>query len=194
MIYAFHAICGVYGFWLPNDPRGSWSEFVRSWELFRYGKATKVHTRESRANVRHDERKRLVAKGALKFPPVRLTGDQARAVGEGFHRACLESGYAIHALAIMPEHTHVIVGRTKRKIGRVVGHLKGRATQELKAQGLWPYDDDRDVWADQCWKVYIDSLDHVANAIPYVDRNPEKEGLPRQKWNCITPFPFHKYY
>lgn len=23
-----HVIFGAYGFWLPNDPRGSWSEFV----------------------------------------------------------------------------------------------------------------------------------------------------------------------
>jgi hypothetical protein len=30
MILAFHAIFGAYGFWLPNDPRGSWSDFVGS--------------------------------------------------------------------------------------------------------------------------------------------------------------------
>ena len=39
MIVGYHVIFGVYGFWLPNDPRGSWSEFVASWELARFGKA-----------------------------------------------------------------------------------------------------------------------------------------------------------
>ncbi len=41
MIHGYHVIFGTYGFWLPNDPRGSWSEFVASWELSRFGKATK---------------------------------------------------------------------------------------------------------------------------------------------------------
>ena len=42
MVIAYHVIYSMYGFWLPNDPRGSWSDFVGSWELFRYGPATKV--------------------------------------------------------------------------------------------------------------------------------------------------------
>src|SRR5438034_5148372 len=37
MVLASHGIFTAYGFWLPNDPRGSWSDFVRSWELFLAG-------------------------------------------------------------------------------------------------------------------------------------------------------------
>jgi hypothetical protein len=44
MIRGYHVIFGAYGFWLPNDPRGSWSEFVGSWELFRFGAATTTDT------------------------------------------------------------------------------------------------------------------------------------------------------
>lgn len=40
MIHGYHVIMPMYGFWLPNDPRGSWSEFVRKWELVRFGKST----------------------------------------------------------------------------------------------------------------------------------------------------------
>jgi hypothetical protein len=32
MLHGFHVIFSADGFWLPNDPRGSWSEFVRRWE------------------------------------------------------------------------------------------------------------------------------------------------------------------
>ena len=35
-----HVIITTYGFWLPNDPRGSWSDFVGAWELLRYGRST----------------------------------------------------------------------------------------------------------------------------------------------------------
>ena len=39
MVYAYHVIISAYGFWLPNDPRGSWSDMVRKYELLRYGPA-----------------------------------------------------------------------------------------------------------------------------------------------------------
>jgi hypothetical protein len=54
-VLAAHIILTVYGFWLPNDPRGSWSDFVAAWELLRFGKATKVDTRQSVAHVQHDQ-------------------------------------------------------------------------------------------------------------------------------------------
>lgn len=51
MIVGYHIIFSAYGFWLPNDPRGSWSDFVGSWELFRYGPATKTTERRSLASA-----------------------------------------------------------------------------------------------------------------------------------------------
>jgi hypothetical protein len=57
MVLGYHVIFGAYGFWLPIDPRGSWSEFVGSWELFRYGRATKT---DERASVAHKPRDQIV--------------------------------------------------------------------------------------------------------------------------------------
>jgi hypothetical protein len=61
MIVGYHVVFGAYGFWLPNDPRGSWSVFVGSWELFRYGPATKTSETWSQARQPHDIRLRLAA-------------------------------------------------------------------------------------------------------------------------------------
>jgi hypothetical protein len=33
MIHGFHFILSAYGFWLPNDPHGSWSNTVRKFSL-----------------------------------------------------------------------------------------------------------------------------------------------------------------
>ncbi|MGB2821508.1 MAG: hypothetical protein WBF17_11040 [Phycisphaerae bacterium] len=63
MILAYHAIISAYGFWLPNDPRGSWSDFVRRWELLSFGKATKVDVRHSVARAEHDVAERFRAHG-----------------------------------------------------------------------------------------------------------------------------------
>src|SRR5579859_4776723 len=81
-----HVIVTAYGFWLPNDPRGSWSDFVGSWELLRYGPATKTVERRSVAHREHDRGIRVAAKTALRRPAVAFSGLQARAVGRGFGR------------------------------------------------------------------------------------------------------------
>ena len=121
MILASHGIFAAYGFWLPNDPRGSWSDFVRSWDLFRFGAATKTDERRSVAHSSHDRELRLAAKSALKFEPVRFTGLQARAIARGFATAVNESTYQVLACSILPDHVHVVVRRHDRDIGKILG-------------------------------------------------------------------------
>jgi hypothetical protein len=88
MVLAYHVIFTAYGFWLPNDPRGSWSTFVGAWELsLAGGKATKTNDRRSLAHDEHDRNQRLIAKGASKYPAVEFTGEQATAVANGFDLA-----------------------------------------------------------------------------------------------------------
>ena len=81
----------------------------------------------------------------------------------------------------------MVIGRTSRQITRVVGHLRGRATQQLYAEQLFP-NDGRPVWAEGCWKVFLNSHDEVFHAIQYVEENPEKEGKRRQCWPFVTPY------
>ena len=69
MVLAYHVIFTAYGFWLPNDPRGSWSEWVGSWELLKFGRATKTDTRRSVAAAPHNVHGRQLATAALKRPP-----------------------------------------------------------------------------------------------------------------------------
>src|SRR5271165_2352260 len=104
MVHGYHVIFSVYGFWLPNDPRGSWSDFVGSWELFRFGPATKTNTWQSVAHQAHDRDRREAAKQALSYPPVQFTGAQARSVGHGFGASARRGGVFIWACSILPEH------------------------------------------------------------------------------------------
>ncbi len=192
-MYAFHGIFSAYGFWLPNDPRGSWSDWIGSWELLRYGPATKVDTRHSIAQRPHDHALRQRAKEALKFPPVCFDGLQARAIAQGIADAAAASGYRLHALAVLPDHVHVVVGATERHPSQVIGHLKAFATRRLIAEGIHPFATDevpvqRSCWADQAWKVYLDEHEDVERAIRYVEANPEKEGKRRQPWKNLVPY------
>src|SRR5439155_16375243 len=97
MVLGSHVIFCAYAFWLPNDPRGSWSDFVGSWELFRFGLATTTDSRKSLAHQPHDRDQRLAAKQALQYPPVQFTGIQARAIGEGFGNSIRRGGLTVWA-------------------------------------------------------------------------------------------------
>ena len=139
LVIAYHLIFTTYGFWLPNDPRGSWSDFVRSWELYWYGGATKVTTRASLAHREHDRDLRRAQKTALRFDPVHFNAEQLSAVARGFARAVAESGYVVFASSILPEHVHLVVQRHRNLAEQIIGHLKARATQEMIDAGIHPF-------------------------------------------------------
>ena len=80
MVHGYHVIFAAYGFWLPNDPRGSWSDFVGKWELVRFGRP-EIH--RAKGTVRGRRADAPAAKQALAYPPVEFTGIQARAIGRG---------------------------------------------------------------------------------------------------------------
>lgn len=196
-VLAYHLIITTYGFWLPNDPRGSWSDFVRAWELFKFaGPATRTVERRSVARDAHDRRLRLETKERLARDPVEFTGRQARAVVRGFGKYCCKSGCIVHACSILPCHVHMVVKRHRYSIERVSQQMKGWATRELIAEGLHPFGDVRyrngitpTPWGRRCWSVFLDCEEDILRAVDYVDRNPIKEGKQAQSWNLVTPVP-----
>ncbi|MGD0900619.1 MAG: transposase, partial [Thermoguttaceae bacterium] len=186
MILAYHSIFGMYGFWLPNDPRGSGSDYIASWELFRYGPATKTDSRRSVAHLPLPPNWQREAKTALQYPPASVTGRQALVISGGFATAAGEGPYRVYACAILPEHVHLVIGASPRRIRQAVGHFRSRATHVLRQQQLW--DDDRPLWGEHGWNVYLESVAAVERAIRYVDENPLKEGKKQQHWPFVVPF------
>jgi len=194
MVRAYHLIMTAYGFWLPNDPRGSWSDFVGSWELFRYGKATTVNVRKSIASAMHDQLQRKAAKSALQHPSVRWTGVQARAIGQAFGTYASRAELAILACAILPDHVHLVTGRHRTSIEQVARQLKGVATRYLIAEGLHPMANCTtqngrmpNMFARGKWAVYLNSDAQIHRAIRYVNENPPRDGLRPQRWTFVRP-------
>jgi REP element-mobilizing transposase RayT len=194
MVRWYHAIFTAYGFWLPNDPRGSWSTFVGSWELYKFGPATKTDERRSLAHDPHDVQRRRLAKLALKYPPVRFDAAQRDAIAHGIAQACGESHIAIHACTIGYDHVHTVTARHAKSIERIVGQFKGRAGQQMCARRCHPLEKfaaasgaPPTAWAEGCWSVFINDGEQLRAAIDYVQRHPMKEGLPAQHWDFVTP-------
>lgn len=191
-----HLCWGTYGFWLPNDPRGTGSDRVWAEHLQPFGEATKVDDRSrSKARVPHDRTKRLAAKRALKYPAVRFTGVQARAVGYGFGELAAEIGLAVWACAILPDHVHLVVGPYPQPPDVLAARFKKAATGCLKREGLHPFGHLAGpngcvpkCWQRAEWKVYLFDETAVRREIKYVEDNPLKEGKPKQNWWFVTPY------
>jgi REP element-mobilizing transposase RayT len=174
LVLGYHLILTAYGFWLPNDPRGSWSDFVRSWELLRFGPATKTEDRRSVARKPHDRAKRLQAKRAMVRRPVEFTGIQARAVARGFADYARRSGVIIHACSVLPTHDHLVIGRDPVNIRQIARLLKGAATTELNKEGLHPFQDQLlnngrapTPWTRHEWNCFLFSISDMTRAIQY---------------------------
>jgi REP element-mobilizing transposase RayT len=186
MPLAYHLILGMHGFWLPNDPRGSGSRYVGSRALRRFGAATKVTTQHSVAHKPHDRRLRSAAKRALKYPPVRLTGLQSRAIGRGFADYQQKNGLIVWACSLLPDHLHLVIGQPRLGPTPMKTQLKGAAVRRLKIEKLHPEVPKLFGRDGRC--VFLDTAEEVWRTIEYVEQNPVKERLPRQCWSFVTPF------
>src|SRR5687767_8258270 len=110
-VLGFHVIGCTYGFWLPNDQRGSGSDFVRSPGLTKFGPANPVTHRRSVARKPVDWTLRRMAEGALRYPPVVLNEVQIAAAGHGVAREVEQYRAAtMHAFVQMRNHFHFVCG------------------------------------------------------------------------------------
>jgi len=196
MIHGYHVILVAYGVWLPNDPRGSWSEFVGKWELTPFGRTTRSLARRELIEFTDAElRRREAAQKTLKYPCVRFDGPQALAIGRGFAAACERNGYGIRACSILPEHTHLVIAGHRYAVEQIVNLLKGAATRTMIEEDMHPQAEYAEpgkrpprMWAEYQWKAFLDSDEAIENAIRYVENNPIEEGEPVQHWSFVTPF------
>ena len=196
MIHGYHVVLPMYGFWLPNDPRGSWSDFVRRWELVRFGPATKGLDRRAMDQLSEFElQQREAARQALAYPPVSIDGHQALSIAHGFAEKSTKSNYTIWACSILPEHTHLVIARHIYKVEQIANLLKGAATRQVIQDGRHPLaayakpgERPPRMWAAHEWKVYLDNEEAIEHAIRYVEENPVRECKRSQSWPFVTPF------
>jgi REP element-mobilizing transposase RayT len=195
MVMAHHVIFGAYGFWLPNDPRGSWSTEVWADHLQPFGGATKVNTRQSLAAREHDRSLRLEAKERLRYPAVQFTPQQVQAIAAAFDQAVADLKLDVYACSIMPDHVPLVVGRHRSDVEYAAGFLKRAATRRLNDERIHPLQGCRQAngrtpspWVVGGWFVYLNSPADVRARIRYVTDNPLKARLPPQRWEFVRAY------
>jgi len=194
VIVGYHLTIGAYGFWLPNDPRGSWSSFVGAYELYlAAGRAIKTDERRSLARNVHDRDLRRAGKQNLQREPLKFNGIQARAIARGFERYFARTRREVWACAIMPDHVHLVVGRSRISIEQLSIQLKAAGTRQMTLEGCHPCGSAPDARGrfPKCfvrgeWSVFLEE-DAVDRTIQYVKNNPIRQGYKRQKWSFVRP-------
>jgi hypothetical protein len=181
---AAHLIWTGYGHWLPNDPRGSGSTDVRSEHLRDLGAIH--HGRKRVQPPRHTLRTFYKeAEPRLLHPVLWFRAEHRQAIAQAISHAVRDHGYTLLALAILRNHAHAVV-RTHREPSKEIWNTIATVTRAaLHEAGLSPK--DHPVWSQRPYVVPLRLREEIANRIRYVEANPEKEGLPRQQWDCVTP-------
>ena len=177
MIIAYHAIFTTYGTWLPNDPRGSYSKAIYNAELaalgeIRYGRQAPQPNRQAM------RRFHTAAVPRLSRPPYYINASTRPIVAAAFGKVVSRLNLSVSACAIMNDHVHLLVLRSKYQIEYLVNQFKGAATAQLNLR--------QTPWTRGCWKVFINDEEALQAAAMYVEANPTAAGLPPQQWDFVT--------
>lgn len=185
MVLAYHLIWTAYGWWLPNDPRGSSSHEIRVEKIknlgeLHYGRKT-IQPSSFELRSFHNEARDLLAHEVLLF-----SDDEINILAGCFGNVIVEKGYQCLACAIMPEHAHMVISRHRDLAEVMIEKFQQSSKTELKSlkrRGVL-----HAVWGGPGWKVFLNTHGRTREAITYVEGNPEKAGLVRQCWDFVVPF------
>jgi REP element-mobilizing transposase RayT len=184
-IKAAHLVLMGYGHWLPNDPRGSRSDEVRSEPLRNLGEphVGRKAVQPSRAELKAFYRK---AEAMLVHDTVWFDAAMRSTIAEGVAQAVKERGYTLWALAVMRNHLHAVVRTHRDDSETIMAQIALRTQRALWEGKMVPK--NHPVWADGPWKVFLTTPAEIRGRIEYVRQNPMKEGLPEQSWGCVVPY------
>lgn len=185
MIIAHHLIWVAYGWWLPNDPRGSTSHKIRNdiiaelGELHHGRKKIQPASREIRSFYKK-------AEDLLQYPLLEFTPKEIAIIGDSFAEVIRNYRYTCYACAIMPDHVHVLIRKHRDKAEEMIVNLQKASRRRLQECALRTA--DHPVWGGPGWKVFQGHPDEIRRTIRYIQKNPIKIGLHAQQWGFVKEY------
>jgi REP element-mobilizing transposase RayT len=185
MVVGYHLIWTAYGWWLPNDPRGSSSHEIRVERIAGLGELHQGRRAVQPGSLilrQFYER----ARGVLKHPLLTLSPSDVDAVAEAFGGVVAGENYTCYACAIMPDHVHALIRKHRDKSEAMLARLQDASRKRLVAVGA--RGPDHPVWGGPGWKVYLNTEADMTRIVKYIRSNPIKAGLPGQRWGFVTEY------
>lgn len=185
MVAGYHLIWTAYGWWLPNDPRGSTSYEVRVERVAALGE---LHQGRKRVQPPGREIRQFYgeAKEVLQNELLTFTDEEIRMVAGSFGAVLRERGYVCYGCAVMPDHVHLLIRRHRDKAEEMIEHLQRASKLFLIDVGLRPC--DHPVWGGKGWKVFLNTREDIERIVRYIRENPTKAGRPEQRWPFVRVY------
>jgi REP element-mobilizing transposase RayT len=185
VVAGFHLVWTAYGWWLPNDPRGSSSHEIRVERIADLGELHpgRKPIQPSSAQIRHFYEQ---ARDVLKHPLLTLTDDEITLVGDSFAQVIGERKYTCYACAIMPDHVHVLIRKHRDHAEMMVEHLQSASRAKLVEAGRRA--PTHPVWGGPGWRVFLYRQEDFVRVIAYIQNNPVKIGRPAQHWSFVKRY------
>lgn len=185
IVIAYHLIWTAYGWWLPNDPRGSMSKLIRSDIISDLGELHYGRRRVQPAG--HIIREFYAeAESSLKHSLLTFDGQATAAIGNAFAETIGQSNYTCYACAIMPDHIHMVIRKHRHSAEEMIENLQESSRLRLQALGLRSI--DHPVRGGPGWKVFLDHPTEVRRTNRYVEENPVKIHQPIQCWPFVKEY------
>ena len=177
LVIAYHLVSTAYGWWLPNDLRGSMSRYIASDVLKDLGE---LHYGRKRVQPVSGAIRAFYEKAEdlLQFAPLLFGAPEVRAIADAFAVVIDRERYTCWACAIMPDHVHILIRKHKHLAEEMLRNLQRESHLRLRELGLRDF--EHPVWGGHGWKVFLDTPDDVRRTIRYIDDNPIKRRQPRQ--------------
>jgi REP element-mobilizing transposase RayT len=184
LIIAHHLIWTAYGWWLPNDPRGSMSTNIASAAIAELGEL-------------HYGRKKLQPAGwvlrdfygkaeeAVQHPLLTSGRAEIPAVAESFAQCVRRSRYTCYACAILCDHVHMLLRKHRDDAATMIQEMQEASRLDLQRSGLRA---GHPVWGGSGWKVFLHTPDDIRRTIRYIEGNPPKMHLPAQRWSFVKEY------
>jgi REP element-mobilizing transposase RayT len=186
LVIAYHLGWTGYGWWLPNDPRGSRSTTIRSDVIAQLGQ---LHQGRKPIQPPGREVRRFYerAAGALRHPLLTFDETARSEIAASFAEVIEAERYTCYACALMPDHVHILLRKHKHPGEQMADTLRAASRARLVAGGHRP--PDHPVWAAGTpWNVFLDHPEEVRPTIGYIEQNPVRVGLPEQRWPFVKPY------
>ena len=184
MVAGYHLIWTAYGWWLPNDPRGSTSHVIRSATVAGLGDLHRG--RKSIQPAGNVVRGFYDAAGdVLRRPLLELTAPEIAVVGEAFGEVARQRNYTCYGCAIMPDHVHLLIRKHRDQAEMMIAHFQGASRIAVLAKLQAGRDAEHPVWGGPGWKVFLNTREDMARVVKYIRDNPRKAGRPEQHWPFV---------
>ena len=185
MVVGYHLIWTAYGWWLPNDPRGSSSQEIRVERIAELGE---LHPGRKEVQPKSEEIRRFYdeARSVLKHSLLTFTPEAIHQIAAAFADVIAERRYTCYACAIMADHVHALIRKHRDKSEEMIAHLQQRSKERLIAEEF--REPDHSVWGGPGWKVFLNTREDMERIVRYIRENPLKAGWPEQTWPFVKEY------